>query len=106
MSPGVGVPPADGPRPSVRAVLRFRGFRFFIAATLVSLFGSEVFNTVLPFLVLETLGTAKQLAFVLTTASIGQAVLVLVGGVFVDRYQLRRLLIETDAVRFSLEVVC
>lgn len=82
--------------------LRERPFRLFWLGQTVSLLGDRVAAVALPFLVLELGGSATQLGQLSALYSAGQVLLLLLGGVLVDRIPRRNVLVVTDLIRGAL----
>lgn len=79
--------------------LRERDFALFWAGTLVSLLGDGIYLVALPFAVLGLGGGAAALAVVGFAWSIGILGFLIAGGLLADRYDKRRQLLVSDAIR-------
>lgn len=90
------------PAPRVRHPLTLPHFRNLWIGSTISLLGDQFFLLALPWLVLQLTGSSAVLGFILMTAAIPRAALMLVGGVVTDRFSPRRVLTTTAAVRALL----
>ena len=82
-----------------RNPLRVRDFRLLWAGEAVSVLGDQFALIALPWLALVLTGSALALGSVLAIMAIPRALLMLVGGVSVDRLSPRRVMIGSNAVR-------
>jgi MFS family permease len=82
--------------------LSVRNFRLLWIGEGISLLGDQFYLIALPWLVLQLTGSALALGTILALASIPRAVFMLVGGVFVDRYSPRSVMIWSNFARFVL----
>lgn len=82
--------------------LRETPFRLFWLGQTISLLGDRVAAVALPFLVLELGGSAIHLGQLSALYSAGQVLLLLLGGVLVDRIPRRNILVITDVIRGAL----
>jgi MFS family permease len=85
-------------------VLHERSFARYLAAVTVSTLGSGMAMVALAFAVLE-FGTATDLGIVLLAREIPIVILLLLGGVFADRIPRRTILVSSDLVKGSAQVV-
>lgn len=95
----------DSPRPrrGLRAgPLRLRNFRLLIAGQMVSTIGDMFYAVALPWFVLSSGGTPRDLGVVLAAYGIPRAGFVLLGGALSDRLQPRRLMLLADIARALL----
>ena len=95
----------DSPRPrrGLRAgPLRLRNFRLLIAGQMVSTIGDMFYAVALPWFVLSSGGTPRDLGIVLAAYGIPRAGFVLLGGALSDRFQPRRLMLLADFARALL----
>lgn len=81
------------------APLRERDFALLWAGTLVSLLGDGIFLVALPFALLDLGGTAGDLALFGVFWQVGLVGFLLLGGIVADRYDKRRQLLASEAVR-------
>ncbi|HUP00843.1 MAG TPA: MFS transporter [Gemmatimonadota bacterium] len=88
-------PAAAGPRPGAFVALRNRDYRVFWCGALVSNTGSWMQTVAQGWLVLELTDSAFMLGLVGFASTFPMLVLLLVGGVYADRVDRRRLLIGT-----------
>jgi MFS family permease len=82
--------------------LSVRNFRLLWIGEGISLLGDTFYLIALPWLVLQLTGSALALGTIMALASIPRAVFMLVGGVFVDRYSPRSVMIWSNVARFVL----
>lgn len=82
-----------------------RNFFTFWIGEFVSVIGDHISLIAFPFLVLQMTGSPALTAFVLATQGIPRAILMLVGGAFVDRYSPRMVMILSNLVRCLLVMV-
>lgn len=94
-----GGPPAMPPSP-----LKIRDFRLLWLGEAVSSLGDQFTIVALPWLALVMTGSALALGTVLAVMAIPRALLMLVGGVFVDRQSPRRMMIVANIVRLGAVV--
>jgi predicted MFS family arabinose efflux permease len=95
----------DSPRPrrGLRAgPLRLRNFRLLIAGQMVSTIGDMFYAVALPWFVLSSGGTPRDLGIVLAAYGIPRAGFVLLGGALSDRLQPRRMMLLADIARALL----
>ena len=83
------------------AALREREFRLLFAGQTVSLVGEGMESVALAFAVLELTGSATDLGVVLAAFTLPLVAFLLVGGVFADRFQARRVMVASDLTRFA-----
>jgi hypothetical protein len=88
--PSPAEPPATPSHP-----LRNSRFRRLWAGSAISLFGDQFYLVALPWVVLQTTGSAVAMGTILMAASIPRAVLMLMGGAVADSLSPRRILIGT-----------
>lgn len=87
------------PRDGLFAALAYRSFALLWVSQVVSRLGDSLTTIALAWWVLEETGSAAAMSKVLIVATIPQLLLVLVGGVIVDRVDRLRLLVACDVVR-------
>ena len=80
------------------AVLRHRGFAYFLVGSIVNLLGSSMAGIALAFAVLDLTGSASDLGIVLGAYSTPMVLLLLLGGVVGDRFPRHAVLVATNAV--------
>jgi predicted MFS family arabinose efflux permease len=96
-------PVAPRPRRGLRAgPLRLRNFRLLIAGQMVSTVGDMFYAVALPWFVLSSGGTARDLGIVLAAYGIPRAGFVLLGGSLSDRMNPRRMMLVADIARALL----
>src|SRR4051812_27015558 len=79
--------------------LRERPFALLFGAQAASMVGTWLFVVALPFAALELHATTGQLGLVLAARHVPFALFSLVGGAWADRFERRRVMLATDAVR-------
>lgn len=82
--------------------LRLRDFRLLIAGQMVSTVGDMFYAVALPWFVLSSGGTPRDLGIVLAAYGIPRAASVLLGGALSDRVQPRRMMLLADIARALL----
>ena len=97
-------------RPSIRlprtfAALRHRNYRLFFAGQLVSLIGTWVQNTTLPYLVYDLTKSAFLLGVIASLGALPMLVFGLPGGVLADRVRKRGILLTTQSSQMVLAFV-
>ncbi len=90
--------------PASLEVLRERSFARYLAASTISDLGSGMAMVALAFAVLE-FGGATDLGIVLLAREIPIVILLLLGGVFADRLPRRTILVGSDLVKGSAQIV-
>lgn len=85
-------------------VLRERNFARYLAAEAVSDLGSGMANVALAFAVLG-FGSASDLGIVLLAREVPIVVFVLIGGVYADRVQRKHLLVASDLIKATAQVI-
>jgi predicted membrane channel-forming protein YqfA (hemolysin III family) len=96
-----------GPRISFRLgeVLRDRDFRLLWSGEFVSLLGDQFFTVALPWLVLQLTGNALAIGTVLAVTAAPRAVFILLGGVLIDRFSPRTVMLYSNLGRMVLVAV-
>ena len=96
-------PASTSPRRGLRGgPLRLRNFRLLIAGQMVSTVGDMFYAVALPWFVLSSGGTPRDLGIVLAAYGIPRAGFVLLGGALSDRAQPRRMMLLADIARAFL----
>ncbi|MDE3064256.1 MAG: MFS transporter [Acidobacteriota bacterium] len=90
------------PRLALVQVLRRREPALLVAGQSVSAFGDGVALVALTLLILDTTGSVSKLAWFAAARMVPNVLFLLVGGVIVDRFSRRILLLISDAVRAVL----
>lgn len=103
LGPGVTAP--DPPRPSYARVLAHRPFALLWVAQLVSQSGDFVFDVALIWLVLVSTGSVFAVSLVVTAAIAPGVVLGPFLGVYVDRWNRRRVLVGTNLAEGAVVAV-
>lgn len=97
------MPDSPRPRRGLRVgPLRLRNFRLLIAGQMVSTIGDMFYAVALPWFVLSSGGTPRDLGIVLAAYGIPRAGFVLLGGALSDRLQPRRMMLLADIARALL----
>ena len=91
--------PTAPPRARSRSPLRRRNFALLFSGQLISVIGDQVYGLALPWTVLAVTGDPRQMAYVLTAATIPRVLLLLVGGALADRLNPRVVMLTADAGR-------
>lgn len=105
--PGAGGAAADqasGPAPSAFSVFRKRDFRLIWSAQLVSTIGTALTDLAAGILVYNATGSALSVGLMFMAAALPTLAIGLVAGVFVDRYDRRRIMIVADLLRAAIVV--
>lgn len=103
-----GRAPAGRPSSRLRAVLaplRWRDFRLLFLGQTLSLVGGAVTPVALAFAVLDLTGSASAVGLVFAAQLVPLLALLLLGGVWADRFSRRRVMIAADVVRFGGQAV-
>jgi predicted MFS family arabinose efflux permease len=98
----LSIPPKPRRRGLRAGPLRVRNFRLLIAGQLVSTVGDMFYAVALPWFVLSSGGTPRDLGIVLAVYGIPRAASVLLGGSLSDRVQPRRVMLAADIARALL----
>jgi len=96
--------PSDGPRPSTFSVFRRRDFRLLWSAQLVSTIGTALTDLAAGILVFRITGSALSVGLMFVATSVPTLLIGLIAGVFVDRYDRRRIMIIADLLRAAIVV--
>ncbi len=86
-------------RPSTFAVFRNRSFTFLWLGQLVSTIGSALTSLAASIVVFRLTGSALSVGLMLIATSAPTLILGLIAGVFVDRYDRKRIMIIADIAR-------
>jgi CRP-like cAMP-binding protein/Na+/melibiose symporter-like transporter len=89
-------------QPSALAVFRNRAFTLLWSAQLISVAGSALSSLAAAILVYRMTGSALSVGLVLIAAAVPGLLVGLVAGVFVDRFDRKRVMIAADLVRAAL----
>jgi MFS family permease len=92
-------------RSKVLAPLLDRDYALYWFGQTVSQLGNRIYATALPFLVLALGGAASELSLALTCFTVPQVILLLLGGVLVDRFPRRSVMLLTDAAHTAVLAV-
>jgi MFS family permease len=80
-------------------VMRRGNFSLLFIGQLISVLGDQVYGLALPWTVLAVTGDARQMALVLTAATVPRVLLLLIGGALSDRLNPRVVMLSADAGR-------
>jgi MFS family permease len=89
-------------RPSALAVFRKRSFRLLWTAQLISTSGSALTSLAAGILVYRLTGSALSVGLMLMATALPTLLLGLIAGVFVDRYDRKRIMVAADLIRAAL----
>ncbi len=87
------------PRHNLLSVLRYRNFTLLLSGQAISQLGDSFFSVALMWLVLQSTGSALAMGMLPILAMLPRIVFQLIGGVWVDRYDRRLLMIVSDSIR-------
>jgi DHA3 family macrolide efflux protein-like MFS transporter len=90
--------------PSMFAVFRKRDFSLLWVAQLVSTIGSSLTDLAAGILVFRVTGSALSVGLMLLATAVPTLFVGLLAGVFVDRYDRKKIMIAADLIRFGLVV--
>ena len=96
--------PLDGPRLGARDVLRIPDFRRIWAAQSISDIGDGLTNLTLLLVVIRLTGSTAALAAMAIALAVPAIVVGPVSGVFVDRWDRRRVMLASDLIRAAIVV--
>ncbi len=91
-------------RPSTFSVFRKRDFRLLWSAQLVSTIGTALTDLAAGILVFRVTGSAAAVGLMFVATSVPTLLIGLVAGVFVDRYDRRKIMIAADVLRAAIVV--
>ncbi len=86
-------------RPSLLSVLRVRNFALLWSGQAISQIGDALFNVAMMWLVLQLTGSALAMGTTMILTQLPRLAFQLIGGVSVDRYDRRMLMLWSDAIR-------
>jgi MFS family permease len=86
----------------MRDILQKRALRFVLAANVVSMFGSGMNSAAMAWYILETTRSEVALGTLAVLAAVPAMVLMIFGGVLIDREDRRRLVMLLDAARAAV----
>jgi MFS family permease len=95
---------AARPAPSPFSVFHKRDFRLLWSAQLVSTIGTALTDLAAGILVFRVTGSALSVGLMFMAVSIPTLLIGLIAGVFVDRYDRRRIMIVSDVLRAAIVV--
>lgn len=93
-----------GPPPSMFQVFRKRDFRFLWTGQLVSTIGSSLTDLAAGILIFQQTNSALAVGLMLMATAVPSLVVGLVAGVFVDRFDRKRIMISSDLLRALIVV--
>src|ERR1700726_4642811 len=86
----------------MRDILQKRALRFVLAANVVSMFGSGMNSAAMAWYILETTRSEVALGTLAVLSAVPAMVLMIFGGVIIDREDRRRLVMLLDAARAAV----
>ncbi len=86
-------------RPNLFSILRHRNFALLWLGQAISQIGDSIFSIAMMWLVLQLTGSALAMATIPILATLPRLAFQLIGGVSVDRYDRRLLMLGSDAIR-------
>jgi CRP-like cAMP-binding protein/sugar phosphate permease len=92
------------PPPSMFAIFRKRDFRFLWTGQLVSTIGSSLTDLAAGILIFERTHSALAVGLMLMATAIPSLIVGLIAGVFVDRFDRKKIMIASDLIRAALVV--
>jgi CRP-like cAMP-binding protein/predicted MFS family arabinose efflux permease len=95
-------PTLDGPSPSTFSVFRKRDFRLLWSAQLVSTIGTALTDLAAGILIFRETGSAFAVGLMFVATAVPTLVVGLVAGVFVDRYDRRKIMVIADLLRAGI----
>ena len=90
--------------PSMFAIFRKRDFRFLWTGQLVSTIGSSLTDLAAGILIFERTHSALAVGLMLMATAIPSLIVGLIAGVFVDRFDRKKIMIASDLIRAALVV--
>jgi DHA3 family macrolide efflux protein-like MFS transporter len=93
-----------GPRPSAFSVFRKRDFRLLWSAQLVSTIGTALTDLAAGILVFRLTGSALSVGLMFVATAVPTLIVGLIAGVFVDRYDRRKIMVIADLLRAVIVV--
>ena len=102
MTDGQPAPPTAAP--SMFAIFRKRDFRFLWSAQLVSTIGSSLTDLAAGILIFQRTNSALAVGLMLMATAVPSLVVGLVAGVFVDRFDRKKIMIASDLLRALIVV--
>ncbi len=94
--------PPDGPAPSPFSVFRKRDFRLLWSAQLVSTIGTALTDLAAGILIFRETGSALAVGLMFVAAAVPTLIVGLIAGVFVDRYDRRKIMVVADLLRAGI----
>ena len=95
-------PAPDGPRPSPFSVFRKRDFRLLWSAQLVSTIGTALTDLAAGILIFRETNSAFMVGLMFVATAVPTLVVGLIAGVFVDRYDRRKIMVVADLLRAGI----
>ena len=90
---------SDPQHPSLFSILRNRNFALLWSGQAISQIGDGLFNVAMMWLVLQLTGSAMAMGTTVILTQLPRLAFQLIGGVSVDRYDRRMLMLASDAIR-------
>jgi MFS transporter, DHA3 family, macrolide efflux protein len=95
-------PTPAGPAPSPFSVFRKRDFRLLWSAQLVSTIGTALTDLAAGILIFRETGSALAVGLMFVATAVPTLIVGLIAGVFVDRYDRRKIMIIADVIRAGI----
>jgi DHA3 family macrolide efflux protein-like MFS transporter len=92
------------PQPSMFAIFRKRDFRFLWTGQLISTIGSSLTDLAAGILIYQRTNSALAVGLMLMASAVPSLIVGLIAGVFVDRYDRKKIMIASDLIRAGLVV--
>ena len=102
--PSPSGPSPSGPAPSAFSVFRKRDFRLLWSAQLVSTIGTALTDLAAGIIVFRLTGSALSVGLMFVATAVPTLVVGLIAGVFVDRYDRRKIMVIADLLRAAVVV--
>jgi MFS family permease len=100
--PATPEPASDGPGPSPFSVFRKRDFRLLWSAQLVSTIGTALTDLAAGILIFRETNSAFMVGLMFVATAVPTLVVGLIAGVFVDRYDRRKIMVVADLLRAAI----
>jgi CRP-like cAMP-binding protein/predicted MFS family arabinose efflux permease len=94
----------NGPRPSTFSVFKKRDFRLLWSAQLVSTIGTALTDLAAGILVFRETHSALSVGLMFVATAVPTLIVGLIAGVFVDRYDRRKIMVVADVMRAAIVV--
>ena len=104
VAPGDEPPAEPGPKASTFSVFRKRDFRLIWSAQLVSTIGTALTDLAAGILVFRVTGSALSVGLMFMATALPTLAIGLIAGVFVDRFDRRKIMVIADLLRAAIVV--